>query len=201
LNWRKLRNLEQALRQAREVSGDYLEAGVALGGSAVVIGSQMPTDRTLHLYDTFAMIPAASDRDPPEAQERFDTIRSGASGGIGGNPYYGYLDNLDQRVCRTLEEYGLRGRFVLHKGLFETTLTPDGPVALAHLDSDWYESVRVCLDRIYPHLARGGLLVSDDYSDWGGAREALDEFWSEHGDIVRVAGGEQGTNLVLRRGT
>ena len=33
------------------------------------------------------------------------------------------------------------------------------PVALAHLDCDWYASVLTCLENIVPRLAPGGVLV------------------------------------------
>ena len=64
----------------------------------------------------------------------------------------------------------------LKRGLFEDTLHPTGPVALAHVDSDWYEPVRLCLSRIAPHVPQGGLIVLDDYHDYGGCRQAAAEF-------------------------
>jgi Macrocin-O-methyltransferase (TylF) len=63
------------------------------------------------------------------------------------------------------------------KGLFQNTLNVSGPVAMAHLDGDWYESVMVCLERITPHLVSGGILVIDDYFDWSGCRKAVDEYF------------------------
>jgi asparagine synthase (glutamine-hydrolysing) len=47
----------------------------------------------------------------------------------------------------------------LIKGLFQNTMEVDGPVALAHIDSDWYESVMTCLTRIEPNLISGGVLI------------------------------------------
>ena len=63
-----------------------------------------------------------------------------------------------------------------HEGLFEDTLHPDGPVAVAHLDGDWYQSLIVCLERIEPVLSPGGVLVIDDYEAWSGAQRAVDDF-------------------------
>lgn len=67
----------------------------------------------------------------------------------------------------------------LVKGLFQDTLHINEPVAFAHIDGDWYESVMVCLQRIAPHLVRGGVLVIDDYDDWSGCRKAVDEYFSD----------------------
>lgn len=64
----------------------------------------------------------------------------------------------------------------LVKGLFEETIRPTEPIALAHIDGDWYESVEVCLERVWPVLAVGGPMVIDDYAHWSGCRSAVDEF-------------------------
>ncbi len=60
------------------------------------------------------------------------------------------------------------------------TLTGDEPVALAHIDGDWYESVLTCLVRIGPRLSSRGVMVIDDYFYWSGCRRAVDEFLAEH---------------------
>jgi asparagine synthase (glutamine-hydrolysing) len=184
LTWTRLRTLERAARRAGHVRGDFLECGVALGGSAVLLGRLMPTDRRLHLYDTFGMIPPASERDDEASHRRYQDIRSGRSEGIGGDLYYGYIDNLKDKVRDTLRNFEVEAE--LHPGLFEDTLELDAPVAFAHVDCDWYDSVRVCLERIAPVLSPGGLLVVDDYSDWGGARRATDEFLDSRPELQVV---------------
>ena len=68
------------------------------------------------------------------------------------------------------------------QGLFQDTLHPDGPVAVAHIDGDWYESVRTCLERIEPHLPVGGVFVIDDYEAWSGCRMAVDEYFADKRD-------------------
>ncbi len=67
----------------------------------------------------------------------------------------------------------------LIKGLFEDTLICKQPVALAHIDCDWYDSVMVCLERIVPMLTPGGVLVIDDYEHWSGCREAVEEYFKD----------------------
>lgn len=85
-----------------------------------------------------------------------------------------------------------------HKGLFEDTIKAEGPVALAHIDGDWYESVKVCLDRLAPNLAVGGVMVIDDSGSWSGCTKAIDEFlaappvpvkcsWARRLHITRVS--------------
>jgi len=50
-----------------------------------------------------------------------------------------------------------------------------------HLDGDWYESVRVCLEYLYDRVTPGGVIQIDDYGHWEGARRAVDEFISNRG--------------------
>jgi O-methyltransferase len=175
----KLELLEACVREVRGVRGDFLETGVALGGSAIVLSDQMGRRRHFHGYDVFAMIPPPGDADPPAVHERYRTIAEGRSEGIGGDTYYGYLDDLYDRVVAAFSRHGLRvdgERIALHRGLFEDTLWPTSPIALAHVDCDWYEPVKLCIERIWPRLSTGGLVVFDDYNDYGGCTKAVDEF-------------------------
>jgi hypothetical protein len=69
------------------------------------------------------------------------------------------------------------------KGLFQDTLPSSniGPIALLHIDGDWYESVRVCLEELYGQVSPGGIIQFDDYGYWQGARKAVDEFLAKRG--------------------
>jgi asparagine synthase (glutamine-hydrolysing) len=176
-----LLTLERCAHRARRerVPGDFIEAGVALGGSAVVLTAAMDGDRCFHGFDVFGMIPPPSDADPPEVHERYRTISEGRSSGIRGDQYYGYADDLYERVVATFARYGqaVDGRRVsLHRGLFQDTLHPQRPVALAHVDCDWHDPVRLCLERIWPALSPGGVMVFDDYNTYGGCATAVDAF-------------------------
>ena len=199
----KLAGIEACLRRIRRsgVAGDFVEAGVALGGSAVVIARHLDAGRAFHGYDVFGMIPPPGEEDPREVHERYATIRSGGSAGIGGDRYYGYREDLLGEVQATLARFGVPvdGRRVqLHPGLFADTLRPEGPLAFAHLDCDWYDPVKLCLTRLYPRLSPGGCIVVDDYYDYGGARRATHEFLAGAAD-VEVDPISAGRHLVLRR--
>jgi asparagine synthase (glutamine-hydrolysing) len=172
--------LERERRQ-----GALIEAGCALGGSAIVLAAAKAKERPLFVYDVFGMIPPPSEHDGPDVHARYQTIRSGASEGIGGNKYYGYEEDLLGKVKENVRRHGidLNAHHVqLVQGLFEDTLHVRGPVALAHIDGDWYHSVMTCLRRIEPHLVPGGALVIDDYDDWSGCRKAVDEYFADNKD-------------------
>ncbi|MGH9424434.1 MAG: TylF/MycF/NovP-related O-methyltransferase, partial [Thermoanaerobaculia bacterium] len=185
----KLARIENALAEISQsgVEGCFLECGVALGGSGIIIATLMPPGRAFHGYDVFGMIPPpTSDKDDEKSRARYETIRSGQSRGIGGDPYYGYLGDLHQRVVDNFARFGQpvdNRRIALHKGVFEETLNPPAPVAFAHVDCDWYDPVRLCLERIVPSLSHGAYVVLDDYNDYGGCRRAVDEFLERGPDV------------------
>lgn len=162
--------------------GLFIEAGCALGGSAILIASTKNKERSLFIYDVFEMIPAPTAKDPQDVHERYQTIVQGKSAGIGGDKYYGYLDNLYDVVQSNLNSFGIDCQeqlVFLIQGLVQDTMLIEQPVAFAHIDVDWYEPVITSLKRIFPNLVVGGSIILDDYHDWGGCRKATDEFLSE----------------------
>lgn len=161
------------------VPGSFIEAGCALGGSAILIGKLGEKGRALRVYDVFGMIPPPTEEDTDDVHDRYKSIVEGNSTGLGGDKYYGYEDNLYEKVVDNFKTFGLapkEGEVELIKGLVQDTLHVTEPVALAHIDVDWYEPVMTCLERIYPMLSVGGAIILDDYHAWGGCRKATDEF-------------------------
>jgi hypothetical protein len=165
--------------------GVLIEAGCALGGSAIVVATAKAAGRPFYVHDVFGMIPPPSDEDGVDVHQRYETILSGQSNGIKGGKYYGYEDDLVGKVTDNFARHGVvtaERNVHLVQGLFEDTILGDEPVALAHIDGDWYNSVKVCLDRIAPRLVPGGVLVIDDYGAWSGCRKAVDEWFADKGD-------------------
>lgn len=65
--------------------------------------------------------------------------------------------------------------------------------SLVHLDVDLFEPIRDCLERLYPNLVPGGVIINDDYDSehFPGARLAWDEFFLKTGkDFVRLPSGQ-----------
>jgi asparagine synthase (glutamine-hydrolysing) len=163
------------------VDGCIIEAGCALGGSAIVLADAKPTETPLHVYDVFGMIPAPEENDGEDVHRRYKLIASGKAAGISGDRYYGYEPDLRNRVIEHFRMLGVpveQHHVELHTGLFQDTLRLKTPVALAHLDGDWYRSVLTCLERIWPWLIVGGVLVIDDYDAWSGCRRAVDDYFA-----------------------
>jgi hypothetical protein len=167
------------------IEGAIIEIGCALGGSAIVLTSAKANARPLYVYDVFGMIPPPSERDDADVHERYEVIVNGKSNGIAGQKYYGYEESLESKVKASFGQLGypIDGNQVhLIKGLYQDTLKVDFPVAVAHIDCDWFDSVWTCLARIEPQLVRGGTLVIDDYYAWSGCRKAVDQYFEDKMD-------------------
>lgn len=166
--------------EKQKFPGILIEAGCALGGSAIVIVTAKSKQRPFFVYDVFDMIPPPSDQDETDVHKRYEVIKSGQSQGIRGKKYYGYEEDILSKVTENFRKYGVpveANNTHLVKGLFEDVLRVEEPVALAHLDGDWYSSVMTCLHNIEPRLVSGGTIIIDDYYAWSGCRKAVDEYF------------------------
>lgn len=154
-----------------DIPGDFVECGSALGGSAALIAltlRQFGAIRPLWLFDTFEGLPAPTMSDPDF--EIADLFTGSCLGTLE------EVHNLFDRL-----HVSEQARFV--KGLFQKTLPAAqvSQIALLHIDGDWYESVKVCLDNLYDKVVPGGIIQFDDYGYWQGARKAVDEFFAVRG--------------------
>ena len=187
LTYLKPNNLRELAASVRELERDALpglviEAGTARGGSAIVMAAAKAPERPMKVYDVFGMIPPPTERDGPDVHQRYEKITGGQAKGPGGETYYGYRDDLYQAVTDSFARLGVpvgEHNVELIQGLFEDTIALDEPVAVAHLDGDWYESTMTCLTRIAPLLVEGGRIVLDDYFKWSGCRAAVDEYFAD----------------------
>jgi O-methyltransferase len=151
------------------VDGDLVECGCARGGSAALMAltlRQLGQRRNLWLFDTFEGLPAPTADDPDyEIAELF----TGSCRG-----------ELDE-VRELFAGYGVADGVRFVKGFFQETFprSPINRIALLHIDADWYESVRFCLENFYDKVVPGGIIQFDDYGYWKGARKAVDEFFAQ----------------------
>jgi len=164
----RLRGLHDEVKYvvANRLAGDLVECGCARGGSAALMAlslRQLGEHRKLWLFDTFEGLPAPTAEDPDyEIAELFT------------GSCLGQLED----VRELFRDQGVADGVEFVKGLFQDTI-PHSPVeriALLHIDGDWYESVKVCLDALYDKVVPGGIIQFDDYGYWKGARKAVDEF-------------------------
>jgi asparagine synthase (glutamine-hydrolysing) len=164
--------------ERKHLEGAVIEAGCALGGSAIILAAAKSKDRMLLVYDVFDVHPPPSNKNGSVAHEVCELIAAGKAQGIGGDLYYGYEKNLYDKVLQSFGRFGLEpegNNVYLRKGLFEDTLIVQSPVSLAHIDCDWHDSVLTCLNRIEPCLVKGGTLIVNDH--WSGSAKAVQRYF------------------------
>ena len=159
------------------IEGIVAECGVFRGGSAALLAAATSPARQVYLFDSFQGLPEPGEKDGQQARALY---REGWCQGTAGDV---------RAVCRRLGVADSRVHLV--EGWFQDTLPafPPHPVALLHIDADWYESVRLCLDTFYDRVSPGGCIVFDDYGRWEGCTRAVDEFLSARGLRDRLVGG------------
>lgn len=162
-----------AAKYAEILEGDIVECGVWKGGCSLLMAAA--GSKTVWMYDTFSGMPEPSERDRRVGK---------------GKESIGEISDLavsKETVETVIRESGLPAeRFRLVQGKVEDTVPGLAPSAIAvlRLDTDWYSSTRHELVHLYPRLVRGGVLLVDDYGWFQGAREAVDEYFEEHGIVA-----------------
>ena len=110
------------------------EAGVAMGGSAIVIAKTKARERELRLFDVFEMLPPPAANDDPKSHEVYRNFVEGNVSAPVDRNFVAHATDLlaftRENMRRTgVDPEALNVRFV--KGLYEDTLHVDGPVAFA----------------------------------------------------------------------
>ena len=82
------------------------------------------------------------------------------------------LSNI-KKNCKDLDE------LYLIKGKIEDTLERENikKISLLMLDTDYYESTKFALEKLYDKVSKNGIIYIDDYGNWKGAKQAVDEFF------------------------
>ena len=173
------------------IPGALVECGVWRGGSvyamAATLAQMGATDRDLFLYDTFTGMtqPTTADTSFMDGSA-VDIWNDAAAQGVPMWSQWMSPDVFTQDVVRdvVLASGYPQDRVHFVRGRVEDTLPGHAPetIALARLDTDWYESTRHEMVHLYPRLVRGGVLIIDDYGHWEGARRAVDEYLAQIGE-------------------
>jgi hypothetical protein len=171
---------------SRPVPGALVECGVWRGGSMMGVALTLlrlgVTDRDLYLFDTFAGMTQPGEQDVKHTGERAVDMLAESSR----DSHDWAVASLDE-VREAVSTVGYpEERIHFVQGRVEETLPESAPeeISLLRLDTDWYSSTKHTLAHLYPRLARGGVLIIDDYGYWQGSRQAVDEYVEENNVTV-----------------
>lgn len=187
---------------AAQIAGDVVECGVWRGGSTMMVAGALSdagdTSRTIWLYDTFAGMSEPTDRDAKAdgqpARAKWEASRRDD----------GVVDWCRASLEEVRSNLRLTGypaaRFRLIQGKVEDTIPAEIPdqIAILRLDTDWYESTRHELRHLFPRVVRGGVVLIDDYGEWQGARQAVDEYVQSHDAPLLLARTDHTGRLAIK---
>ncbi len=154
----RLENLYNQCKKFNNTNYSFVECGVAKGGCLAMMKFASGKNNKVFGFDTF------------------DSMHTITNEDLG-----------DYNVLNTFNKLGLNmNNVILVKGLFQDTLEIQenvdnvGEIAVLRLDSDWYESTKICLEKLYDSVIDGGIIIIDDYGQFIGAKKATDEFRNKH---------------------
>lgn len=189
---RQFRYMTRMFEMIHDIDGDIVECGVGEGGTftmlAYLIGSE-GKGRKLWGFDSFEGFPepSATDTSSPRVPKKGEWK-------IGEEVVRGRLEE-----ALILKQFSNLA-FELVPGFFDKTLPnfPDRSIAFLHADVDIEPSYRTVLENLYQKVAKGGVILFDEYKEfpssapyngkiekWPGATKAIDEFFAGHPQTIR----------------
>jgi hypothetical protein len=171
----RLLNLYNQCLKFRDTTYSFVECGVAKGGCLAMMASVAGENNRIYGFDSFEGLPDV-------VAEDFAINRA--------NPKEWVNKNLSEGIKTVYATFNtlkldMKNVFLV-KGFFKETLCIKenidniGKIGVLRVDGDWYESTKICLEKLYDRVVVGGVIIIDDYGHWIGAQRATDEFRETH---------------------
>lgn len=182
-------SLIQSLKHVKNnnLPGDIVETGVFKGANLILINNflkKFHIDKKIFAYDTYSGQSEPTDLDfdikGTSMKKKFSDYKKKNLA-----PVYCSLDDVKNNI----EKYSQNDldQLIFIKGKVEDTLVEEknlpSKISLLRLDTDFYESVKISLEILYPRLVSGGVLIIDDYGHFKGAKIAVDNFFKDKKNI------------------
>lgn len=172
-NWHSLSILYEVSKiiKKEKIKGDFVECGCCNGGAGAMATAFLK-DRNFWLFDSFEGLPKPAEIDIKNDDGMPAKViwREGWD--------LGSVENVKKLYFNKLN-FKPKSLFII-KGWFSDTVPKNKDkiekIAVLHLDGDWYESTKVCLENLFDKVEKGGFIVIDDYGHWRGCKAAVDEF-------------------------
>lgn len=158
--------LDKLARLATKVTAEGIVADVGAGRGGVGCLMAKVSYREVALIDNFEGQAVPDERDGEKALN---------------------LQGKTYRISTWDEARATFGGFQIPGGVYVADVLdpdanlPDDPIAILHLDLDYYAPTLAALERLYEQVMPGGLIICDDYGHWQGAMAAVDGFRAERG--------------------
>jgi len=159
----------------RNIEGDIVECGVWKGGMIAGIAYLIGDGKQYYLFDSFEGLPEAQEIDGENAIKWQKNITGKT-----------YFNNCKAELSDAEEAMRISGvkNYYCIKGWFKDTLNypqrRTEEISILRLDADWYDSMYLCLENLFPLISKGGLLIIDDYYIWEGTSRAVHDYLSKY---------------------
>jgi O-methyltransferase len=183
LNIEQAMNIYHLLSQilSLKIPGDLVELGCFEGRTSLILQKtldQFKSNKKLHVYDAFEGLPEKNEKDGNTSFKK------------------GQCKTTKDKLIQNFNKFNVRLPKI-HTGWFKDTLSTQLPnkICFAHLDGDFYSSIKESLKYIYPKLSPGAIVVIDDYCDpkvhnvhnvLPGVKKACDEFFANKKEKINV---------------
>ena len=180
----KLFSRFELFNKIKDIPGEIVECGVFKGSSL----SQFVKLRALYghssskriiAFDTFGKFPTKCSSDDKKYLKNFTDEAGDQS-----------IEKNE--LLRIFKKLGVDNNLDLIKGNILKTLpnfikaNKHLKISLLHVDVDTYEPTRLCLEILYPHVVKNGVVILDDYGAFPGANKAIDEFFNQKPHIIKT---------------
>ena len=164
-----------------DIKGSFVECGVYKGGTAIAIARTLASmgvkDRQIWLFDTYQGMTNPTDFDSHSGSQTLAAdLLLATPIGDGENIWASASLKSVQEAVRSVEYPFSLFEFVVGDVLETLIRNIPSEIAYLRLDTDWYESTKFELQRLYPRVVDQGVITIDDYGHWNGAKKAVDEY-------------------------
>ena len=167
----------ELFKLVNQVPGAIVECGVLKGASFSRFAMfreifSNPFSKKIIGFDTFGKFPETSFEDDKKPREQQITNAG--------------LESISkEQLNEVLKNKGIEKNIELIEGDIVETVpkyvedNPELKISLLNLDTDIYEPAVTILDKLYPRITKGGVLVLDDYETFPGEAKAVDDYFKD----------------------
>ena len=181
--WSLIQSIKYVIKN--NIEGDIVECGVWRGGNLIlsqkILASLGINKKKIYGFDTFEGMTEPQDIDIDMHGRKSSDLMSKTKKINNQKDIWAYCDF--ETVSKNIENNTTFNSINLIKGDVKNTLIDNNlpkKISILRLDTDWYESTKIELEKLYPLLSTGGILIIDDYGQFKGCKKAVDEFFADN---------------------
>lgn len=191
-----LANIENSTKQILQnnIPGDFVECGVWRGGTGIIIKKilQQFNDkkRKIFLLDSYEGMENLEKSNTLTENDKLDELCSYILNDA--EKYFNrkLIETDYDEVIKNLKHFDCYDKnTILLKGWFNDKFPFDTieRISFLRLDCDYYYPTKVCLEKLYNKISKGGIIILDEYYlEFMGEKNAVDEFRTKNNITSKI---------------